>query len=86
MYKILFEKEASQEFLKLPKNVQKIIKEKLDILAKDPRLLENNIKSLKGELKGLKRLRVGKYRIIYQQKDNELIILIIRIASRGEIY
>ncbi len=86
MYKILFEKEASQEFLKLPKNVQKIIKEKLDILAKNPLLLENNIKSLKGELKGLKRLRVGKYRIIYQQKDNELIILIIRIASRGEIY
>jgi len=86
MYKLYFEKEAKREFSKLPKHIQKIVKEKLDILSQNPKLLKNNIKTLKGEYKGLKRLRVGKYRIIFEEREKELIILIIRIAHRGEVY
>jgi mRNA interferase RelE/StbE len=85
-YKLLFEEEAKKDFQKLPKHIQVLIREKLLILAQNPNLLKNNIKSLKGKYKGLKRLRVGKYRVIFQQKDKELIILIIRIAHRGEVY
>ncbi len=86
MYKLFFEKEAKRDFEKLPKPVQKIIRDKLKILSEDPQLLKNNIKPLKGKYRGLKRLRVGKYKIIFEEKENELIILIIRIAHRGEIY
>ena len=86
MYKLVFEEEAVKEFSKLPKNIQRIIREKLIILSKNPDLMKNNIKVLKGKYKSLKRLRVGKYRVIFDQKDDELIILIIRVASRGEIY
>jgi len=39
--------------------------EKLLILSQNPEALKNNIKPLKGEYKGLKRLRVGRYRIIF---------------------
>lgn len=86
MYKLYFEKEAEKEFSKLPKHIQKIIKDKLDILSQNPKLLKNNIKTLKGNYKGLKRLKVGKYRIIFEEREKELIILIIRIAHRREVY
>ena len=86
MYKLIFEEEAAKEFSKLPKNIQRIIREKLIILSQNPNLLKNNIKTLKGKYEGLKRLRVGKYRVIFDQKDEELIILKIRVSSRGEIY
>jgi len=86
VYKLYFEKEAEKEFSRLPKHIQKIIKDKLYILSQNPKLLKNNIKTLKGKYKGLKRLRVGKFRIIFKEKEKELIILMIRIAHRGEVY
>ena len=43
-------------------------------------------KALQGNLSGLWRYRVGDYRIITQIKDNELIILVIEIDHRKDIY
>ncbi|WP_029522609.1 type II toxin-antitoxin system RelE/ParE family toxin [Persephonella sp. KM09-Lau-8] len=86
MYEIKFTKTALKELNSLNKPIQELIIKKLEILSQNPNLLKNNIKVLKGKCKGLKRLRVGKYRVIFDQKDDELIILIIRVASRGEIY
>ncbi len=86
MYKVELTKTAFKDLQKLPKHVQKIIIDKLDILSQNPNLLKNNVKTLKGKYKGLKRLRVGKYGIIFEEREKELIILIIRIAHRGEIY
>ena len=68
-------------------NTQAYIKEKIEILAKDPEKLKNRIKALKGkEYKGLYRLRVGDYCVVYQRKDDVLIILIVRIGHRKEVY
>jgi addiction module RelE/StbE family toxin len=63
-----------------------MIKQKLEILAKKPADLKNDIKALKGKLSGKFRLRVRNYRIIYQKKDDVLTILIVRIGHRKEIY
>ncbi len=41
---------------------------------------------LKGEFSGLRRLRVGDYRIVYEVIDNELTILVVRIAHRRDVY
>ena len=41
---------------------------------------------LKGEFSGLRRLRVGDYRIIYEVIHNELTLLVVRIAHRREVY
>ena len=41
---------------------------------------------LKGDLTGLRRIRVGQYRIIYEIQKDELIILVVRIGHRKEIY
>jgi len=85
-YKLFFLKEAAEEFKKLDKAVQRIIKEKLEILAQNPELLKNNIKPLKGKYKGLYRLRVGNYRVIYRLEKEKITILVIRIGHRKDIY
>ena len=41
---------------------------------------------LKGENLGLRRLRVGDYRIVYEVLDGELVVLVVRIAQRREVY
>ncbi len=43
-------------------------------------------KALQGRLKGLWRYRIGDYRLICQIKDNELIILVLDIGHRKNIY
>jgi len=35
---------------------------------------------------GLYRLRIGQYRLIYQVKDDELLIFIISMGNRGDVY
>jgi len=41
---------------------------------------------LKGEFAGLRRLRVGDYRIVYEVNDGELLVLVIRIRHRLGVY
>ena len=41
---------------------------------------------LKGEFRGLRRLRVGRYRIVYEVDEGELTILVIRIGHRKDAY
>lgn len=41
---------------------------------------------LKGELRGLRRLRVGDYRVVYELLRNELVVLVVRVAHRRDAY
>ncbi len=41
---------------------------------------------LKGEFSGLRRIRIGDYRIVYEVQNQQLIILVVRIAHRREVY
>jgi len=66
--------------------VQKSIKERLLLLATNLDVLKNNIKALKGEYKGKFRLRIHQYGVVFQVKDDELIIVIVRVGHRKEIY
>ena len=50
-------------------------------------LLKNgNIKRLKGSLEGCYRLRLRTYKVIYEKRETELIILVLRVGSRGDVY
>ena len=42
--------------------------------------------ALKGEFSGLRRLRVGEYRIVYEVSQAELTVLVVRIGHRREVY
>ena len=54
----------------------------LDQIARDPR----QGKPLKGELKGYWSYRVGIYRILYVIRDREVIVEVLRIQHRKEVY
>ena len=83
MYKIAFEENAQKEFLKLDKNSQKLIADKILDLQNGN---FTNDKPLKGKHKGKFRKRAGNYRIIYLKENNLLVITIIRVAHRKEVY
>ena len=42
--------------------------------------------ALKGEFEGLRRLRVGRFRVVYEWQQQELIILVVRIGHRKDVY
>lgn len=86
MFKLRFLGRAAEDLAKIDRPHQRIIKEKLLILAKNPDALKNSIKKLKGDIEDLYRLRVGSYRVIFKKDGRELLILIVRIGHRKEVY
>ena len=58
------------------------------LIAAIDRLAENPFagSALKGELRGLRRIRVGDYRLIYEVKERDLVVLVLRAAHRREAY
>jgi mRNA interferase RelE/StbE len=83
IYTIEFSSTAERQFKKLSVQLQKRLTPKIDALAKNPR--PSGMKKLEGE-ENLYRIRVGDYRIIYQIQDNKLIVLVVKIGDRKEIY
>lgn len=82
-YKIEFLKTAEKEFDKLPKEIQKRIANKLESLTINP--YPSDVKALKnGE--GRLRVRVGDYRMIYRVENDRLVILIIKVGNRKNVY
>jgi mRNA interferase RelE/StbE len=41
---------------------------------------------LKGEFSGLRRIRIGDYRIVYEVQNRKLVILVVRVAHRRKVY
>ena len=54
----------------------------IDRLAREP----SAGGALKGEFGGLRRLRVGRYRIIYEAIAEQLVVLVVRVGHRKEVY
>ena len=80
MYQIILKKKAKKFIDRLPAN------ERRRIVAEIERLPNGeDIKKLKGH-DGLLRLRVGDYRVIYTIDNGKLIIYVIDIDNRGDVY
>ena len=86
MYKLKFLGKALEDLKRIDRAYQKIIKAKLLILAKNPSALRNNIKRIGGAEDSLYRLRTGSYRVIFKKEEDQLVIIIVRIGHRKEIY
>jgi mRNA interferase RelE/StbE len=80
-YKITFTDTSRKQFRKLEKDVQERIIKALERIRIRP---ENFVKKLVGD-PGY-RLRVGDYRVILDIQKSELIILVIKIGHRKNIY
>jgi len=84
MYRILFTKSADKALRGVPREIANRIREQLDLIAQDPYAQHNNVTKLQNR-PGY-RLRVGDWRVIYELVDDKLIILVLKVGSRGEVY
>ena len=83
MYKITFSKQADKALRRMPRNIAINIGKKIKELANNPNAMRN-VKKLTDH-PGY-RLRVGDWRVIYTVNENELLIHIINVKTRGEAY
>jgi mRNA interferase RelE/StbE len=81
-YSIKIESDAMKQLAQIDKPYRLLIVKRIDDLASDPFVG----KQLKGQWRSLRRIRVGNYRVIYSIKANELVVLIVQIGHRKDIY
>jgi mRNA interferase RelE/StbE len=81
---VRFTKRADKSLRRLPRDVAERIRSRLDDLAANPYAEHLDVTKLHNR-PGY-RLRVGGWRVIYEIENDELIILVLRIGSRGEVY
>ena len=81
-FSIRIKESAAKELRRVAKPDRARIVAAIDRLSETPHLGT----SLKGDLRGLRRIRVGDYRILYEVRDKELVVLVVRIAHRGDAY
>jgi mRNA interferase RelE/StbE len=74
---------AARQIKKLSPDIQQQVLAELAGLAEQPR--PDGVTKLKGE-NNVYRVRVKKYRIVYEIFDDQLIILVVRVAHRREVY
>lgn len=82
-YEIVWKKSAVKELSKIDKINSNKIYDNISELSKES--IPNNSKKLKGTTNNY-RLRIGDFRVIYSIYQNTLIIEIIKIAHRKDIY
>lgn len=88
-----FHPAAKKELDKLDNQVKVFIIQSLSIFIEGydvpyeaEMMKQSKIKQLQGEWKGFYRLRLRDYRVIYEKINDQLVIHIIRIAHRREVY
>jgi len=84
VYKFSFTKQAARSLLKALREVAALIRTKLQQLAQDPFGSHPNVTKLQNR-EGY-RLRVDNWCVIYDIQKKEFVILVLKIAPRGEIY
>jgi mRNA interferase RelE/StbE len=83
MFRITIKKSAIKELETVPKLFRLKIIEAIDNLAVNPR--PSGVKKLEGP-KNSYRVRVGHYRVVYEIIDRELIVEVIKVGDRKEVY
>ena len=83
IYKIKLSKAAGKQLADLPRADAKKIAARIDKLASDP--FPPNHKKLEGE-DDICRIRQGDYRILYSVFKNELLVEVVKIGHRREVY
>ena len=80
-YRISYKKSVSKDLASLPKAEARRV---LDKLERELTVRPNRCPPLKGPFAGLRRLRVGSYRVIFFVQDEQ--VLVLRIGRRRDVY
>jgi mRNA interferase RelE/StbE len=81
-YKVFFKASVEKDFAAIPKTDLKKILNRIEGLIENPRLL--GCEKLSGQEKY--RLRQGRYRIVYSIQDDDLIVWVVKVGRRKDIY
>ena len=81
-YAIRIKRSATRDLARIARLDRERIVHAIDRLGEQPHAGH----ALKGDLRGLRRIRVGDYRVLYEVLDNELVVLVVRVAHRREAY
>lgn len=84
MWTVTYSNTAVKALRRMPRNVATRIRARIDQLATDPYAPDNNLTKLQSS--DYYRLRVGDWRVVYELINDELVINIITIGSRGSAY
>ena len=84
MFTIKYSKQANKTRAKMPKGIAERIDAELESIAADPVSYQGDWKPLQGS--PFWRLREGSWRAICEMINNELIIYVLKIGSRGDVY
>jgi len=82
-YKVQFSPRAERQLRDLPREAQARLKTRIDALAEDPR--PRGVERLSGA-EEYYRIRVGVYRVIYAIEDRDLIVLVVKVGHRRDVY
>lgn len=82
-YRVEFKRSAAKALKKIPRRHQIRIRDKIDSLSEE--LPAPNLSKMKGD-NPFHRIRVGDYRIVYEIQDDILLILVLKIGHRKDIY
>ena len=82
-YQVFFKPSADRQLRKLPADVQRRIAGEVATLAVNPR--PAGVVKLTGD-ENLWRVRIGDYRLVYEIHDDRLIVLVLRVANRKDVY
>lgn len=82
-YRVEITRDALRALTKLDKPVRRRVQSAIDGLSERPR--PPGVIALQG-LRGAYRLRVGNYRVVYTVEDSRLVVLVVDIGHRREIY
>ena len=84
MHSIEYTREAAKALAKMPRNVRELVVSKIEAVAADPRGDHGNVTRLQGRPEF--RLRVHDWRVIYRVLDDRVVLLVIKIGTRGQVY
>ena len=84
MYKIVFSKQVYKSLRRIPRDVIDRMRRRLDQIAEDPYAQYANVTKLQN--RAGYRLRLGDWRVIYVVQEDKLVILVLKVGSRGDIY
>jgi mRNA interferase RelE/StbE len=82
-YGVELKRSARKTFLSLPRDVQRRVAVVIDGLAANPR--PPGVRKLTGS-DVLYRTRIGDYRVVYEIYDDRLLVMVIKLGHRREIY
>ena len=82
-YEVLIKPAAQRQLKKLPRTVQADLIALIEQLAQDPK--PPGCKKLKGR-QGQYRVRLGDYRVIYSIEEEALVVRVIKVGHRRDIY